>query len=419
MSHSERAGDRLPGLLAMSDRQFELFASVLELDTPHKLRTVEGAATVARQYLAPFIVKAAVDMLGDLYAMVSADTRARVVFLGRDGYSVGDVIEQLDPLFHNRFCGELHIPRVLADSVLDEAAPWSASGADGFRKPGPHRDEPSDSWGDLVRYAEDSNLYFDRSGLQFAVVDTGFKGSVQEMLTAAYPDLVFHGHYLFFCAADDDRHADRKQGYALHLGQPNALNGRAIRDRFVDDPALTFAHHDAIVAIEDLMRGPDISSRVTNGGRLHLDSLRKQDDSLAGISPARVSRQYADPYVRQAVLAAVSTTVAVHARDIRRARAEAPDTWYADLTDRAAALRPQLHEWLAARPADPALAELLDSFVRRSDKDQWMSGHTSVSTRAARSRSTTPAARRPDPGQAPGRAPAPSPPPASRRGRTR
>ncbi|MEU3616405.1 hypothetical protein ABZ725_29445 [Streptomyces sp. NPDC006872] len=61
-----------------------------------------------------------------------------------------------------------------------------APGADGFRNR-PQRDEPSDSWNDLVRYAEDSNRYLDRSGSQFALVDTGFKRSVQEMLNAACP----------------------------------------------------------------------------------------------------------------------------------------------------------------------------------------------------------------------------------------
>lgn len=355
MLPSEQVGARLPSLLAMTDRQFQLFAAVLELDSPQKLHTVETAAITARQYLAPFVVKAAVDLLSNLYSMVCADTKARVIYLGRDGYSFGDVIAQLDPIFHNRYCAELHIPRVLADSALDEAASWSAAGADGFRKPGPHREQPSDSWNDLVRYAEDSNLYFDRSGSQFALIDTGFKGSVQEMLTAAYPHLVFHGHYLFFCAANDDQHADRKKGYALHLVRPNPLNGRAIRGRFVDDPALTFAHHDAIVAVEDLMRGPDISPRLVHGGRVQRESLREQDHSLAGINPARVTPNYTDPYVRQAVLAAVSSTVAAHALDIRRQRAEAPDTWYADLTAQAALLQPQLHAWLAGNPADPGV----------------------------------------------------------------
>lgn len=373
----------------MTDADFRLFCSVMHLDTPAKLRTVENAAAVAHQYLAPFIAKAGVDMLGDLYGMVAENPRARVIYLGRDGYSFGNVIRQLDPVFHNRYSAELHIPRVLADSVLEEAQPWSVPGADGFRKPGPHRDQPSPGWSDLVEYAEDSNLYLDRADAEFALVDTGFKGSVQEMLTAAYPDTRFHGHYLFFCASDTDRNADRKQGYALHLGQPNPLNGRAIRDRFVDDPALTFAHHDAIVAVEDLTRGVDVP----------INALAQQTPALAGINPARVASRYSDPYVRQAVLAAISTTVATSAIEIRQARADSPDMWYATLTDRAAVLRPQIHEWLAGRPADPALAELLDSFVRRADNGTVP--RQAARVQAALSRSTTVTSRTPPPSRAP------------------
>ncbi|MEU1186817.1 hypothetical protein [Streptomyces sp. NPDC005859] len=158
---------------------------------------------------------------------------------------------------------------------------------------------------------------------------------------------------------------------------------------------------------------------VINGGRLHLDSLREQDRSLAGINPARVAPQYADPYIRQAVLAAVSRTVSVDALDIRRARTETPDTWYTDLTKRAAALRPQLHEWLAGRPADPSLSELLDSFVRRSDKDQWTTGPKTVSAERRAGPFNSSADRLPRADQVPGRAPQPSPPPAPRPGRVR
>ncbi|MDX2601935.1 hypothetical protein PV379_10745 [Streptomyces caniscabiei] len=384
---------RITNPLGMTAGKYREFCAVLELDTPAKVRAVETAASVARQYLAPFVIKAATDMLGSLYTMVEANTRARVIYLGGDGYSFGDVISELDPIFHNRYCAELHISRTTADAALEEAAPWGTRGADGFRKPGPHRDEPSSVWSDLVHYAEDSNLYLDRDGGEFALVDTGFKGSVQEMLTAAYPDAIFHGHYLFFCATADDRHADRKRGYALHLPQPNPFDGRAIREEFVDDPTLTFAHHDAIVAIEDLTRGPDVSPRRLDGTTLA--RLSAEDNSATGINPARIAPCYADPYVRQAVLAAISHTISTAARNIRQARTDRPGTWYAGLTAQAEALRPQLHRWLAGRPGDPALIQLLNSFVRRADKDRWLTERPAPSASAARTRSTSTAPRTP------------------------
>ncbi|MFJ3673632.1 hypothetical protein ACIPSE_45045 [Streptomyces sp. NPDC090106] len=354
--------------LGLSPREFAQFCAVLHVDTPRKLRAVEVACTVAHRYIAPFVIKNAVDMLINLHAMVAANPRARVIFLGRDGYCLGDVVQQLDPLFHNRYCGELHISRRTADAALAVAEPWADPLADSFRKPGPHREELTSIWTDLVGYADDSNLYLDRDGAEFALVDTGFKGSVQEMLTAAYPNAVFHGHYLFYCAAADDRHTARKHGYALHLDQPNTLDGRALRE-FVDDPALTFAHHDAIVALEDLLRGSDADIRLVDRQpvRSFLD-----DSSRAGIDPAKVAHQYRDAYLRQAVLAALARSVGTAVWSLHRARLEHPQTWYAELTQRATVLRPQLHNWLADRPADPALTHILDSFVRRSDKDRWM-----------------------------------------------
>ena len=49
--------------LGMTDREFGIFCSVLQLDTAEKMRAVEVAASAARQYTAPFAAKARVDVL--------------------------------------------------------------------------------------------------------------------------------------------------------------------------------------------------------------------------------------------------------------------------------------------------------------------------------------------------------------------
>lgn len=340
-------------------RQFELFCSALEINTPSRLRAIQLAHRVGFHYLGPFITKVAIDMLTEASKIVKASPRRpRVLFIGRDALALGYSIEQLAPGFHNQYCAELApLSRVLADVVAEEAAEWfpdQVAVIDRYRKPGPHRTHvrTSSAWKGLVDFLEEANVYLDNSNALIILIDTGYKGSIQEMLTASYPNAEFHGLYAFHSAAGST--LSSKKGFALHLDSTHGFGGVAIRDCVIDDPALTFAHHDAIVAVEELLRGESETATMSN--------------PLDGLNPIKVAPQYAERNVRRATLAVHQLAVAAYGTRIVEAQHARPDTWYEDLNIAAQRLPSELHAWLTDRQVEPALRTILDSFVRRADK---------------------------------------------------
>ncbi len=346
-----------------------MFCSYFKIDSPAKFRAIRIARELSWQYFAPFMTKVAVDMLPDLRRIIALNHRARVIFVGRDGFSLGHIVERLDPLFHNQFCREFHIARVTADAAVHEAELWQVDAfheVREFRKDGPHRSETlrRSGWQDLVASFEADATYLDNGRAEFALIDSGYKGSIQEMLAAAFPDARFHGFYIFHGSSPRDPHPDSKKGYILHLGPGHFTQGRAIRDKLLDDPELTFAHHDAIVALEDLLRGS--SDRAPSASISREVSLASSE--LQGINPILVAHEYLDDSVREAVRAIVLRTTNDYAGRYAAWRRSDPSVAWADLVFNAGKLRPQIHAWMAQYPGDPGLRRLLDSFVRKADK---------------------------------------------------
>lgn len=340
-------------------RQFDLFCSVMKIDSPAKLRAIETAYRTAFWYLGPFITKIAADMLSEMATIVtSTQRRPHVLFIGRDAAAIGYAIEELTPGFHNQFCSAVApLSRALADTVAEEAAFWfpdSVAAIEQYRKPGPHRELDVDvgAWQGLVDFLEVCNAYLDNSDALFILVDTGYKGSIQEMLTVAYPNAVFYGLYAFYAAAT--RSSVRKKGMILNLDYEQGWGGQAIRDRIIDDPALLFAHHDAVVAVEELLRGESETNMMK--------------DPLDGLNPTKISAYYTERDVRRATLALHQIAITAYAAHDIDARDNSPETWYSNLGVAAERFPRELYAWLTRRPCDAALRTLLDSFVRRADK---------------------------------------------------
>jgi hypothetical protein len=312
-------------------------------------------------------------MLRGLNLFTRANPHARVIFLGRDGYSVGHVIAELDPALYGQYGVMAHVPRTVADAALYQAEQQffadAGHGIGAFRKDGPHRALDVDVggwWTGLIGLMDDQNAYLDGERPAFALVDSGYKGSIQEMLSAAYPRAQFYGCYVFCSVSPQDPHPHDKQGYAFHLDASSGYGGLGMRDRVVDDVELTFAHHDAVAAVEELLRGTGADPLITTEGSLVQCASMAP---FAGLNPLRVAHEYRDPLLREATLAVMLRSTSQYAREVAWNRATDPQTWYASLSVDAARLRPQLHAWLTGRDGDPALRRLLDSFVRRADKD--------------------------------------------------
>src|SRR5712691_2650412 len=161
-----------------------IFFGAFHIDTPQKVTTLAGTYDLAHQYLAPFMVKNAIDMLPDLVDATTRNPNTRIIFLGRDAFSLGFITYILHPQFHEKFCRDLYLSRSIVDAALRELEQDGRSFAavQAFRK-SPRPDScAGPAWQALTRYFEEKDVYPDRDDAEIILIDTGYKGSIQEML---------------------------------------------------------------------------------------------------------------------------------------------------------------------------------------------------------------------------------------------
>lgn len=363
-----------------------LFLGVLlekfRVDSPGKVMALAATYDLTKEYLAPFMVKTAVDMIPDLISAVSRNPNAWVVFVGRDAFSIGYIVRALCPQFYASSCRGLYLSRSIVDAALqelEETEGRSFATIEAFRKRPSPATSPGPAWRALTRYFEENDIYLDRDGSEVHLVDTGYKGSVQEMLSAAYPRTRFYGHYVFFGESPYDPHPSSKKGYALHLDVERSFGGLAIRGRLPDDPNLTFSHHEAIIVVEELLQGSHLSPAIISPAGKPL-TLRQHHapQPLEGLNPALIAPEYTDPYLREGVLSLNVTAVSQFAHKIADTATQSePDwyknashtEWYSELASSAESLRTQVRAWVGHQAIDPALSRCLDAFVHRVDKE--------------------------------------------------
>ncbi|ADP82057.1 hypothetical protein [Pseudofrankia inefficax] len=153
----------------------------------------------------------------------------------------------------------------------------------------------------------------------------------------------------------------------------------ALRGSLPDDPELTFAHHEAIVALEEMMQGSHLSpAGLSPTGQPLTLRYRRSPRPTEGLNPALISPEYADLYLREGVLSlnviAVSHVAVALAPSVETGprlwfREAQHEDWYGELVAGATALRDQVRAWVVRANPDPELGRLLDSFVHRLDKD--------------------------------------------------
>ncbi|MBO4165064.1 hypothetical protein [Micromonospora antibiotica] len=352
------------------------------IDTRAKFHIISSTFEVGRDLLAPLMVKAAVDILPHLQSLVQRDRRTRIVFAGRDSFGLGYVISAIDPGFSADHCRSLYLTRTIVDAALTDLERQGRSFAEIelFRKRGTGAPDER-AWRHLRDYLEASDLRLETAPGPVVIVDTGYKGSIQEMLAAAYPDVPFTGHYVFYSAAPGDPHGSSKRGHIFDAGTGPARGGRALRDELPHDPSLTFAHHEAIVAVEELLQGSQLSpTAIDPTGRPRLRRARRTGEPYEGLNPVLIGEEFTDPILREGVLAfnvlAVSRLarrVAVHIDPSVDGwhRTAAASVWYQELTRQVERLRDNLRGWIsrdARGEAHPVLRRMLDSFVHRGDR---------------------------------------------------
>lgn len=301
---------------------FDIFAASFRIDTPEKAQALLDSYQWAKTYLAPFVVKLVIDMAPALLNAVARNPRVKIVFLGRDGFVFGYALSILLPKFYAAHCTTMYLSRSLVNAALRELEEYegkSFAGIGEFRKRAAAEGDPRGAWRRLTAYFIDHGIDIGAEGSEIHVVDTGLKGSIQEMLTAVYPRTTFFGHYAFYAASPHDPHPGSKTGYAMHLELERSNEGNALRDRLPDDADLTFLCHDAIVAVEEMIQGSHLSPS-TYGANGHPRTIR-QRYSHAPSRPLIQDPQghsCADLFFREAVVSMNSIAICQYTRKFRQ-----------------------------------------------------------------------------------------------------
>jgi hypothetical protein len=200
-------------------------------------------------------------------------------------------------------------------------------------------------------------------GSSATLVDSSFKGAVQEHLSALFPETIFQGRYIFYGAARYDPHPHTKTGYALHLGDADRSNGGLPLPELPSDTDLIFACRDAIAGIECICNGPLESPTAVSLGRPIQIHLHRASNPAWGINPIRIGRSFTNPLLREAVKVAALLAVEEVSCDATG------DIISYESTEPAIRYQDQVRLWCLRAPGrDPDFEETADSFVPRADR---------------------------------------------------
>jgi hypothetical protein len=323
---------------------------------------VKRAYDAFRAHHAPCITSIAVEVLADLRRDVAADPNTRIVFLGRDGYSLAVATRTLDPEFFAAHCHDAVLSRAVVESAvqdLEKNAGKKFPQVQGYRENGGSvgSADVDGSYQRLTRYLRGSGVPVGIDGSRVTLVDSCLKGTVQELMAASYPQTQFTGRYMFYDGIASDPHPGSKKGYVLH--RDDGIGG-GLKD-LPDDPALTFASLQAIRTIENALQGPLSSpSKMTEQGP---EQRRLMDvpDQTWGCNPILIDEPYRNPAVREATKVAALRAVLDSAAEVRDGAPLDSEAVRQHFTG-------QVRAWLTHSPQlDPELKVVLDSFVHRDD----------------------------------------------------
>jgi len=343
----------------------------LGIDNSDDLRTLSDAYSVAFRYPAPLMVRIADDMLADLREDIGSRRTDRIVALGRDGHSLAYAMASLDRGFYKAHVSNIVLSRALMENALQDLENRHGrdfSDVHGYRRVASKVD-PVDTIGgfqSLTNYLTSNGVPVGRAGSRVTLFDTSFKGTVQELLTAAYPETRFNGRYAFLGESPHDPHPGSKRGYEVHLSAAETRGGLPLKVLPADE-SKTFGHQLAINSIEEQLNGP-MSSAVRIGADGPEQTGQRNEPGLTtGLSEGRISPRLRDPEVREGVkvinLMAV-TDCAMHAAFLR----DSGRDYRPYLESGAQRYRAEIRAWISGVETDPRLKEFLDSFVHRGDK---------------------------------------------------
>lgn len=320
------------------------------------------------------MVKVTNDIIADLRRNAEQhDPATTVTFLGRDGHSLAVAARRLDPDFYDAHGREVVLSRALVETAVQDLEvnggkefPQLSDFRGAARKVDPEAVDGARQR--LTEYLQTSGVPVGSADTRVVLVDTSYKGTVQELLAAAYPNTGFEGRYVFFGESPHDPHPGTKTGYASHLDADHSAGGRP-RSEPPGDVRSVLSHQDAIGSIEETLHGRWTSpSRFGPNARPEQHRQRDEDAPLAGLNPVKGAEPYRDPSVRDAAKDAALVAVAHYAEHIAARRDNGIDVG-AELQVGYDRCVTRMGSWIRGEAgSDPSFTRVMDSFVRRADK---------------------------------------------------
>ena len=339
------------------------------VDTPKGRAAVRRGYHAVRRWLAPVVVAAMWRMVA-LLDQLERDTgqTPTVVFVGRDGNAPAEAFAALDPERYGTQCTAVPLPRPEVVAALHDAG-RIALVPQSMRNPGLHGLPPSGAWErltaklrsygvpvEMLSVRTQDGEYEHRRPL-VVIADICLRGTVQECLTALYPDVQFAGMYLFHNPHPDDPHPGTKTGLLLHVADERA-NGNRLSNVLPAERELFWMYREAVMVVERVLCGPRES-----GGDLW--TLAPELGFNNKLEPALVSPDFRVLSVRRAFLAAALHAVSDYAYAIVSRHGDDRQRVQALLDEARRVGEEQVLAWNLAGDVDPALGEVLDSFVER------------------------------------------------------
>ncbi|MGI5271744.1 hypothetical protein ACQEUU_21510 [Nonomuraea sp. CA-218870] len=333
-------------------------------DDPQASAALKLAYEVARDYPAPLLVKVAQDMLTDLRAEVAADLgqqrHTKIVFLGRDGHTLALGVRALDPEFFAAYCTEAVISRAVAEAAVRDRELYSGESfpqLEGFRYRRAEFD-PAVIEGAarrLSRYLLEQDIPIKSARAVITIVDTGYRGSVQEMLAAIHPLRSFRGRLAFYGESANDPHPGSKMGYVMQYSKEKNP------EPFADD-----IQYFTMYFVESTLHGRFTSPPLLDETGPVQRLQRFEPDPLSGLNPVRVSERFRDPVTRE-IAQDVGLTALRHYAERIALMMERDEDWRGELDRGIERYRSQVRSWVLGLGPDPRFAEVADAFVMRDD----------------------------------------------------
>ncbi|MEI8408733.1 hypothetical protein [Kribbella sp. CCNWLY201] len=278
---------------------------------------------------------------------------------------------RLDRQFVRRHVSNLVLSRALVENALQDLENHQGlefPQVHGYRRVAP-RVDPADTIGGfrvLSDYLQAHQVPVGRPQSRVTVFDTSFKGTVQELLAAVYPETAFTGRYAFLGESPHDPHPGSKKGYEVHLAASESRQGRPFYALPAEE-SRTFAHQLAINSVEELLDGPMTSPVRIGADGPAQTGQRNEPALLVGLSQGRVSPRLRQLRVREGVKVVNLLAVADRAQHAASLRDSGGD-YRSHLEVGARRFRAEIRAWIGGGETDPRLKEFLDSFVHRTDK---------------------------------------------------